>query len=92
MTRHLFRAGPGFKAAERGRSVGMGEVRVGTASWTDRTLIDSGWYGDGRLKMLCGGENLPGKLAADRKAERLVAHLKRKLSTNRERAKSSSKA
>ena len=22
----------------------MGEVRVGTASWTDRTLIDSGWY------------------------------------------------
>src|SRR6201985_461471 len=51
---------PGFKAAERGRSVGMGEVRsvgtgevrsvgtgevrVGTASWTDRTLIESGWY------------------------------------------------
>jgi len=22
----------------------MGEIRVGTASWTDRTLIDSGWY------------------------------------------------
>jgi uncharacterized protein YecE (DUF72 family) len=22
----------------------MGEVRVGTASWTDRTLIESGWY------------------------------------------------
>jgi uncharacterized protein YecE (DUF72 family) len=22
----------------------MGQVRVGTASWTDRTLIDSGWY------------------------------------------------
>ncbi|MGH2686023.1 MAG: DUF72 domain-containing protein, partial [Actinomycetota bacterium] len=22
----------------------MGEVRVGTASWTDRTLLDSGWY------------------------------------------------
>src|SRR5919204_5507740 len=22
----------------------MGHVRVGTASWTDRTLIESGWY------------------------------------------------
>jgi uncharacterized protein YecE (DUF72 family) len=22
----------------------MGNIRVGTASWTDRTLIDSGWY------------------------------------------------
>src|SRR5215472_8234407 len=22
----------------------MGEIRVGTASWTDRTLIASGWY------------------------------------------------
>jgi uncharacterized protein YecE (DUF72 family) len=22
----------------------MGEVRVGTASWTDKTLIESGWY------------------------------------------------
>jgi uncharacterized protein YecE (DUF72 family) len=22
----------------------MGQVRVGTASWTDRTLLDSGWY------------------------------------------------
>jgi len=22
----------------------MGEIRVGTASWTDRTLIESGWY------------------------------------------------
>src|SRR5215469_1625881 len=22
----------------------MGHVRVGTASWTDRTLIQSGWY------------------------------------------------
>jgi amino acid adenylation domain-containing protein len=33
------------------------------ATW--KLLIDSGWYGDGRLKMLCGGESLPGKLAAD---------------------------
>jgi uncharacterized protein YecE (DUF72 family) len=22
----------------------MGDIRIGTASWTDRTLIDSGWY------------------------------------------------
>jgi hypothetical protein len=25
----------------------MGQVRVGTASWTDRTLIASGWYPPG---------------------------------------------
>jgi len=22
----------------------MGEIRVGTASWTDKTLLASGWY------------------------------------------------
>jgi uncharacterized protein YecE (DUF72 family) len=22
----------------------MGDIRVGTASWTDKTLIESGWY------------------------------------------------
>jgi len=22
----------------------VGQVRVGTASWTDRTLLESGWY------------------------------------------------
>jgi uncharacterized protein YecE (DUF72 family) len=22
----------------------MGEIRVGTAGWTDKTLLDSGWY------------------------------------------------
>ena len=25
----------------------MGAIRVGTASWTDRTLLASGWYPDG---------------------------------------------
>ena len=25
-------------------AAGMGDVRVGTASWTDKTLIESGWY------------------------------------------------
>jgi uncharacterized protein YecE (DUF72 family) len=25
-------------------AAGMGQVQVGTASWTDRTLIESGWY------------------------------------------------
>ena len=24
----------------------MGDIKVGTASWTDRTLLDSGWYPD----------------------------------------------
>jgi uncharacterized protein YecE (DUF72 family) len=24
--------------------VGVGEIKVGTASWTDRTLLESGWY------------------------------------------------
>jgi uncharacterized protein YecE (DUF72 family) len=24
----------------------MGDIRVGTASWTDKTLLDSGWYPD----------------------------------------------
>ena len=22
----------------------MGEIKVGTASWTDKTLLESGWY------------------------------------------------
>jgi uncharacterized protein YecE (DUF72 family) len=25
----------------------MGEIRVGTASWTDKTLLESGWYPEG---------------------------------------------
>ena len=25
-------------------AAGVGQVRVGTASWTDRTLLESGWY------------------------------------------------
>ena len=25
----------------------MGEIRVGTAGWTDKTLLESGWYPDG---------------------------------------------
>ena len=25
----------------------MAEIRVGTAGWTDKTLIESGWYPDG---------------------------------------------
>src|SRR6516162_5334434 len=36
----------GGAAARRPGSyaAGMGQVQVGTASWTDRTLIESGWY------------------------------------------------
>jgi uncharacterized protein YecE (DUF72 family) len=29
-----------------GRTVGVGEIKVGTASWTDKTLLASGWYPD----------------------------------------------
>ena len=32
------------------------------ATW--RLLVDCGWEGDGKLKILCGGEALPGELAA----------------------------
>ena len=27
-----------------GRTAGMGEIKVGTASWTHKTLLESGWY------------------------------------------------
>ncbi|HTG34804.1 MAG TPA: amino acid adenylation domain-containing protein [Thermoanaerobaculia bacterium] len=33
------------------------------ATW--RMLVESGWVGDGRLRVLCGGEPLPWSLAAD---------------------------
>ena len=29
---------------ETSYAAGMGQIRVGTASWTDRTLLESGWY------------------------------------------------
>ena len=29
---------------EASYAAGMGQIRVGTASWTDRTLLESGWY------------------------------------------------
>ncbi|MDQ1703514.1 MAG: hypothetical protein QOF57_2766 [Frankiaceae bacterium] len=31
-------------SARRGIIAGMGELRIGTASWTDKTLLESGWY------------------------------------------------
>lgn len=30
-----------------GRCAGMGEIKVGTASWTHRSLLESGWYPPG---------------------------------------------
>src|SRR5262245_24903831 len=37
--------GRGDRSSPRAfRLRGVGQVRVGTASWTDRTLIESGWY------------------------------------------------
>ena len=40
---HLRSAG-GREPAGFSYASSMGEVQVGTASWTDRTLIESGWY------------------------------------------------
>ena len=34
----------GAPVLETSYAAGMGQVRVGTASWTDRTLLESGWY------------------------------------------------
>ncbi len=31
-------------SARAGIIAGMGELRIGTASWTDKTLLESGWY------------------------------------------------
>ena len=42
---------------------GVTVLQATPATW--RLLIESGWYGDGRLKMLCGGESLPRKLASE---------------------------
>ncbi|SEK61424.1 DUF72 domain-containing protein [Nonomuraea pusilla] len=36
----------GHAAALSGYGVHMGRILVGTASWTDRTLLESGWYPD----------------------------------------------
>jgi uncharacterized protein YecE (DUF72 family) len=35
---------PRFAGSPRWDMIGMGQIRVGTAGWTDRSLIDSGWY------------------------------------------------
>lgn len=35
-----------FLPAPRWEMSGMTEIRVGTAGWTDKTLIESGWYPD----------------------------------------------
>lgn len=43
-------AAPNSRRVQAGRAAylaGMGEVLVGTASWTDRTLVASGWYPPG---------------------------------------------
>ncbi len=47
------------EALER-RSITM--MQATPTAW--RLLIESGWKGDGRLRMLCGGEGLPPELAA----------------------------
>ncbi|HEX4818194.1 MAG TPA: DUF72 domain-containing protein [Nonomuraea sp.] len=37
---------PGRGAGPPGYGTGMGRILVGTASWTDKTLLASGWYPD----------------------------------------------
>src|SRR5689334_2336911 len=34
------------RRARFGYGSGMGRILVGTASWTDKTLLESGWYPD----------------------------------------------
>ncbi len=48
--------------AERLTKCGATVMQATPAMW--RMLVESGWPGDGRLKMLCGGEALPPDLAA----------------------------
>ena len=44
-------------------SCGATVMQATPATW--RMLLDSGWRGDGRIKVLCGGETLPRALAVD---------------------------
>ncbi|GGO49274.1 hypothetical protein GCM10012287_26230 [Streptomyces daqingensis] len=37
-----------WRGRRPGKAAGMGEIRVGTCSWTDRALVSSGWYPPGR--------------------------------------------
>ncbi|HKH44755.1 MAG TPA: amino acid adenylation domain-containing protein, partial [Thermoanaerobaculia bacterium] len=56
-------AADGGRLAERIAASGATVVQATPATW--RMLIESGWTGDPRLKVLCGGEALPDRLAAE---------------------------
>jgi amino acid adenylation domain-containing protein len=51
----------GALLARRLESSGATVMQSTPATW--RMLLGSGWSGDGKLKLLCGGEALPGELA-----------------------------
>lgn len=51
----------GSRLAEMLQEHGIGIMQATPATW--KLLIDSGWTGSSRLKILCGGEALPGDLA-----------------------------
>jgi len=52
----------GAALAETLARTGATVMQATPATW--RLLLDAGWQGDPRLKVLCGGEALPGELAA----------------------------
>jgi len=55
-------ASDGFRLMEAMRQSGTTLMQATPATW--KLLISSGWNGDRRLKILCGGEALPPDLAA----------------------------
>lgn len=55
-------AADGFRLMEAMRQFGATMMQATPATW--KLLISSGWTGDRRLKILCGGEALPPDLAA----------------------------
>jgi amino acid adenylation domain-containing protein len=58
-------ASDGERLAGRLKACGATVMQATPATW--RLLVEAGWAGDGRLKLLCGGEALPRELS-----ERLV--------------------
>ncbi|MCI0580296.1 MAG: amino acid adenylation domain-containing protein [Chloroflexi bacterium] len=54
-------ASDGALLTARLADTGATVMQATPATW--RLLVESGWLGDGRLKILCGGEALPGSLA-----------------------------
>ncbi|HVT59500.1 MAG TPA: amino acid adenylation domain-containing protein, partial [Thermoanaerobaculia bacterium] len=56
-------AGDGARLLSRLRSSGATAMQATPSTW--RMLIDAGWQGEPAIKVMCGGEALPEKLAAE---------------------------